>query len=145
MPNNNYYGLRNDEDQEDSFISSAPEASNLYSEFFLGKLASLRKQMEEIDLELEARSSIHKHLVQEIDDQILSASLFLDRLKHWAIGYRVGVDMERNLWERAIADLTKQKRTEIVRCWRDSIGLKEDRRELSREYEELLKRQCLLR
>lgn len=124
---------------------SHPETNDLYSEFFQNKLSSLRGQIQEIDMELETRQLIHRELITEIDHQVLSASLFLDQLKHWAIGYRVGVDMERNLWERRIADLTKEKRSERVRLWRDSVRVNEDRRELTKEYKELLKRWHLLR
>ena len=128
----------------DSSLSHT-ETNDLYSEFFQNKLSSLRGQIQEIDMELETRQLIHRELITEIDHQVLSASLFLDQLKHWAIGYRVGVDMERNLWERRIADLTKEKRSERVRLWRDSVRVNEDRRELTKEYEELLKRRNLLR
>lgn len=148
LPNNHDYG-RKDEAvlNGELFSSSLPHTgtSDLYSEFFKTKLASLGKQIQEIDIDLEARQIIHRQLVEEIDHQVLSASLFLNQLKHWAIGYRVGVDMERNLWERRIGDLTKEKRSEMVRLWRDSLRVKEDRRELSKEYEELLKRRNLLR
>lgn len=148
LSENHYYNQRSEENLEEELFSpslSNTNASDLYSEFFKGKLTSLRGQIEEIDDELETRKVIHKELVTEIDHQILSASLFLDKLKHWAIGYRVGVDMERNLWERQVADLTKQKRMEMVRLWKDSSGLKEDRRELLHEYKEVYKRQHLLR
>lgn len=128
----------------DSSLSHT-ETNDLYSEFFQNKLSSLRGQIQEIDMELQTRQLIHRELITEIDHQVLSASLFLGQLKHWAIGYRVGVDMERNLWERNIADLTKEKRSETVRVWRDSNRLKDGRRELSREYKELFERQHLLR
>ena len=128
----------------DSSLSHT-ETNDLYSEFFQNKLSSLRGQIQEIDMELQTRQLIHRELITEIDHQVLSASLFLGQLKHWAIGYRVGVDMERNLWERNIADLTKEKRSETVRVWRDSTRLKEGRRELLHEYKELVKRRHLLR
>jgi hypothetical protein len=142
------YKQENDEDIEEELFNSYPlqdQADDLYSEFFQHKLTSVRGQLQEIDTELEARELLHGKLIQEIDQQILSASLFLDRLKHWQIGYRVGVDMERNLWERKMADLLKEKRMEKLRLWRESVSLKEDRRELFKEYEDLLKRRHLLR
>jgi hypothetical protein len=148
LPNNQYYKRENEGDIGGELFDSSPphiSASDLYSEFFENKLAALRRQIQEIDMELETRQLIHRQIDEEIDHQVLSASLFLNQLKHWAIGYRVGVDMERNLWERRIGDLTKEKRSEMVRLWRDSIRVKEDRRELSKEYEELLKRRNLLR
>ncbi len=126
-------------------FSSYTDTGDLYSEFFQNKLASIRGQIQEIDIELEIRQSIHGELTTEIDHQVLSALLFLDQLKHWAIGYRVGVDMERNLWERKVGDLLKEKRMEKLRVWRESASLKEGRRELLRDYEELVKRQRLLR
>jgi hypothetical protein len=145
---NHYYTRGSEKDLEEELFNYPVrniDTSDLYSEFFEGKLTSLRWQIQEIDGDLGRRRVIHRELVAEIDHQILSASLFLDQLKHWAIGYRVGVDMERNLWERNIADLTKEKRSEIVRVWRDSTRLKEGRRELLHEYKELVKRRHLLR
>lgn len=147
-PENQYYTRGSERDIEEELFNSSLSDTNttdLYAEFFQNKLTSLRWQIEEIDSELETRQVIHRELVTEIDHQILSASLFLDQLKHWAIGYRVGVDMERNLWERQVAELTKQKRMEMVRLWKDSAGLKEDRRELLTEYNVLVKRRRLLR
>ena len=148
-----YYHRENEEDLDEEDLDEEPlnsslsdtYTSDLYSEFFDNKLASLRWQIQELDIELEARKSIHSGLMEEIDQQVLSASIFLDRLKHWAIGYRVGVDMERNLWERKVADLLKEKRMEKLRLWRESAGVKEDRREILREYLELLKRRHLIR
>ena len=148
LANGAYYERRNEEGlvrEPHSLSSPQGNTSDLYAQFFQNKLASFRGQIEEIDIELEARQSIHRHLVKEIDYQVLSASIFLDQIKHWAIGYKVGVDMERNFWEKRIADLTKEKRMELLRLWRDSSSLKEDRRELLREHEELLKRRNLLR
>lgn len=144
---NRYYTRGSERELEEGLFSYPAQHTNtsdLYSEFFEGKLTSLRWQIQEIDGDLGRRQVIHRELVTEIDHLILSASLFLDQLKHWAIGYRVGVDMERNLWERNIADLTKEKRSEIVRVWRDSTRLKEGRRELLHEYKELVKRRHLL-
>jgi hypothetical protein len=145
---NRYYTRGSEKDLEEELFNypvQNTDTSDLYAEFFESKLSSLRRQIREIDIELGARQSIHRQLVEEIDHQVLSASLFLNQLKHWAIGYRVGVDMERNLWERKIGDLTKEKRSERVRLWRDSVRVNEDRRELTKEYEELLKRRHLLR
>jgi hypothetical protein len=145
---NRYYTRGSERDLEEELFdypTQNTDTNDLYSQFFEGKLKSLRWQIQEIDDDLGRRQVIHRELVTEIDHQILSASLFLDQLKHWAIGYRVGVDMERNLWERKIADLTKEKRSEIVRVWRDSTRLKEGRRELLHEYRELFKRWNLLR
>lgn len=124
--------------------SSYTDTSDLYSEFFQNKQSSLRGQIQELDIELELRQSIHRELITEIDHQVLSASLFLNQLKHWAIGYKIGVDMERNLWERKVADLLKEKRMEKLRVWRESGNLKEGRRELLRELEDLYKRRHLL-
>jgi len=145
---NRYYTRESEKDLEEELFNYPVQHTNtsdLYSEFFQNKLSSLRGQIQEIDGDLERRQLIHRELITEIDHQVLSASLFLGQLKHWAIGYRVGVDMERNLWERNIADLTKEKRSETVRVWRDSNRLKDGRRELLREYKELFERQHLLR
>jgi hypothetical protein len=145
---NHYYTRGSEKDLEEELFSYPVrniDTSDLYAEFFESKLSSLRRQIREIDGDLGRRQVINRELVTEIEHQILSASLFLNQLKHWAIGYRVGVDMERNLWERNIADLTKEKRSERVRLWRDSVRVNEDRRELTKEYEELLKRRHLLR
>ncbi len=144
----NYHERENDEktDRESLNLSQMQKDSHdLYSEFFQSKIASLRKRIEEINLDLESRQSIHKNVVEEIYHQIFSASLFLDRLKHWQIGYRVGVDMERNLWERQIATLTKEKRHEMVSSWKDTLSLREQKRESLKEYEELWKRLNFLR
>jgi hypothetical protein len=116
------------------------DLDRLYDDFFLTKLDSLRREICQIDAELEARKMIHNQLVQEFDSQVLSASIFLDHIKHWGIGYRTGIDMERNFWERRIADLTKEKRSEKLKIWKDELALKEKRKEIEKEYEELLKR-----
>jgi hypothetical protein len=127
---------------EELFESSAKkhDPNRLYDDFFLTKLDSLRRDICQIDAELEARKMIHNQLVQEFDSQILSASIFLDHIKHWGIGYRTGIDIERNFWEKRIADLTKEKRTEKLKIWKDGLALKEQRREIEKGYEELLKR-----
>ena len=142
-----YYNQKKD---GQSAITEAPSLSpaantDLYEEFFQSKLISLRKQILEIDTDLEARQIIHEQVLKEIYHQVFSASQFLDQLKHWQIGYRVGVDMERNLWERQIALLTKEKRHETVSVWKDILSLREGKRELLKEYEELWKRLNFLR
>ncbi len=120
------------------------DADRLYKYFFLNKLDSLRREMYQLDSELESRKMIHNQFVQELDSQILSASIFLDRIKHWGIGYKTGVDIERNFWERRIADLTKEKRNERLKLWKDSQDLKERSREMEREHKELLEKLGLL-
>lgn len=149
IKSNNRYYVRENENaiEEELYNCDWPhtDVNDLYSEFFQNKLAATRSEIREIEFDLKTRQSIHKELITEIDHQVLSASLFLNQLKHWAIGYRVGVDLERNLWERKIADLLKEKRMEKLRIWRESSSLKERKRELLREYEELFRRQLLLR
>jgi hypothetical protein len=124
---------------------SADPEFDLYDHYFLDKLGSLRNQLENINKELETRQTIHIQHIGQIDSQIFSDSLILDQMKHWQVGYKMGVDMERNLWERQIASLLKEKRSEITSAWKDSLSLKESRRELLKEYEELVKRRKLLR
>ena len=120
------------------------DADRLYKHFFLNKLDSFRREIYQLDSELESRKMIHNQLVQEFDSQILSASIFLDRIRHWGIGYRTGVDIERNFWERRISDLTKEKRNEKLKLWKDSQSLKERRREIEREHKELLEKLGLI-
>lgn len=93
-------------------VVTNPDANRLYEAFFQGKLDSLRKEIAELNVEAAMRKAIHNQPVEELDHQVLSASIFLNDLKHWAIGYRTGVDIERNFWERRIAELTKEKRGE---------------------------------
>ncbi len=54
-------------------------STDLYAEFLQSKLASLLRQIQETDIELETRRSIHRQLTEEIDNQILSASIFIDQ------------------------------------------------------------------
>lgn len=94
LSNNLYYKLQGEKDEElveqlfDSpRTGTKPDANSLYDEFFRGEFDSLRKEMAELDVEVEMRKAIHSQLVDELDHQVLSASLFLNDLKHWGIVY----------------------------------------------------------
>lgn len=144
-PLQDYYQNRKANELADKLFNSSANGSKLYEDFFLNKLDSLRREICQLDFELESRKIIHSQLMQELDSQILSSSIFLDHIKHWGIGYKTGVDIERNFWEKRIADLTKEKRNEKLKVWKDQLTIKEVKRDLDKEYEEMLKRAGLLK
>ncbi len=81
----------------------------------------------------------------ELDYQISRAAFSLSEFNRWGLGYNTGVDVKRNMLEKQLADLRREKRRTELQCWEDIISLRKDLRKTAEEYNGLLNRKDILK
>lgn len=110
------------------------------SDFFMDKINSMREKINHLNNEISTRFHMRGKFQKEIDYQIRECAFSLEQFKFWGLGYNRGVDMKRNLLERQLANLRKEKRGVELRTWEDIINLRKELRKVLDEYKDALRR-----
>jgi hypothetical protein len=110
------------------------------SEFFMDKVESLREKISHLNREIDTRFQMREQFKKEIEYQIRECAFSLRQFSPLALGYNVGVDMKRNLLERQLAGLRKDKRNVELRAWADITDLRKELRRLLDDYRDALRR-----
>ena len=113
-------------------------------EFFEHKLLFHGKSAEQIQQEIQTRQQLMDNSLREIDYQISQCAFSLEQFQFFGLGYNVGVDMRRNLLERMLADLRKERRNTQLRAWENVIALRKGLRDTLAEYYDILRRYRLI-
>jgi len=110
------------------------------SEFFWDKIDGLRKKIDHLNKEISSRFQMKEKFQKEIDYQIQECAFSLKQFQFWGLGYNRGVDMKRNLLERQLANLRKERRGVELRTWEDIISLRKELRNALEEYKAAVRR-----
>ena len=121
-----------------------PEPADEAQSYLIGKLKDARATIDQLQADALARAELHHESLREIDYQISRAAFSLDQFSHWGIGYNTGVDIKRNLLERELSNLRKDRRSTLLRAWEDIASVRKEFREAVAEYKSLLSRLGLL-
>ena len=121
-----------------------PESADHAQSYVVGLLRDTRTTIRQLGEEALARAEVHDQTVREVDYQISRAALSLDRFTGWTVGYNTGVDIKRNHLERELSSLRKERRSALVRTWKDIAALRKEFREAVAQYKSLLGRLQLL-
>lgn len=116
-----------------------------FADFFTYKIKDLRESIEHITNEISVRLEMKGEFDNELDYQISRAAFSLSEFNRWGLGYNTGVDVKRNMLEKQLADLRREKRRTELQCWEDIISLRKDLRKTAEEYNGLLNRKDILK
>ncbi len=94
----------------------------------------LERAVSEMRDELFTRIELRDRTLEQIDYQISRAAFSLKTFTGFGLGYNTGVDVRRNLLERQLTDLRRQRRHEELNAWEDVVTV---RKELRRAQDEL--------
>ena len=108
------------------------------------KIRIIRNEIEQLKRDLESRAELHQQICKEINSYVADRERSKALLDGQCIGWGSYAQERVQLIEREIANLMKEKRLEQVGYWRNCIKLKNELRELLKEYEELKKRKEFL-
>jgi hypothetical protein len=116
-----------------------------FADFFTYEIKDLRESIDQINKEISIRLDIKDEFDKELDYQLSKAAFSLSEFKRWGLGYNTGVDVKRNLLEKQLQDLRREKRRTELQCWEDIISLRKDLRNTLDEYRTLLNRKEVLK
>lgn len=114
-------------------------------ELFESRIAAKRAHTAQLEQELETRVELHDYFLGQLDYQISLTAQSLGELAGFGTGYNTGVDVKRNLLERQLTQLRKDRRDVELKTWDDMIRLRRDLRDAQSEYRELLRRYGLFK
>jgi len=115
-----------------------------FADFFTYKIKGLRETIEQINKEISSRFEMKQEFDNELDYQISRAAFSLSEFKRWGLGYNTGVDVKRNMLEKQLNDLRREKRKTELQCWEDIVSLRKDLRKALEEYKSLSNRKNVL-
>jgi hypothetical protein len=115
-------------------IAEAPQAAFSIEAYLAESAAALRKNAEEIRVEMRSRAKLHSKTVREIRSHITYAQLSLEKLSGWGVGYNTGVDVKRNHLERQLLQLRQEQRATELRAWQELAGLRKEFLQAVSEY-----------
>ena len=104
----------------------------------------LKKRMKEIKQELESRKDLRRYSLSEMESDVSALECYLNRINHWAPGYKSGVDKRRSDMERELLELKKEERMERLAFWKDVALLEKELLSLLREYRKAMRKKELL-
>lgn len=131
------------EDELD-ILSERPETKPLpttepIARYFDTRMLGIRQSIDQINDEIVSRKHLMDHSLDQVDYQISRASLNLGQLV-FRIGYNRSIDMTRNVLERELANLRRERRATRLRFWEDVVQLRRELREVTAEYRNTLRK-----
>lgn len=105
--------------------------------FFDGKTQLLKEEIEDINRNLEKRARIEKESGDSIDFEIKEVKRHLHEIYTWKKGDKSTIEFIRMEFSKQLASLYREKRSNCLSYWKDSVFEKRDRRELLFEYKSL--------
>jgi len=64
----------------------------------------------------------------------------LSQFHFWGIGYNRGVDRKRNMLERQLTNLRRERRAVELRAWEDIVDIRKELRKVLEDYRDALRR-----
>jgi len=110
------------------------------SDFIENRIKDLKGTIDQLNKEICLRFEMKKKFDLELEYQLSRADFSLGQFKFWGLGYNTGVDVKRNLLERQLADIRREKRRTELQCWEDIISLRKELRRILDEYKMLITR-----
>jgi hypothetical protein len=110
------------------------------AEYFTGKIDSLRERIGHLNQEIDARFKFKEKFLKEVDCQIQDCAFSLSQFHFWGIGYNKGVDMKRNLLERQLSTLRRERRAVELKAWADIVNIRKELRRTLEEYKDAIRR-----
>jgi hypothetical protein len=107
------------------------------SGFFDGKTHLLKEEIEDINCNLKKRAKIEKESGDSIDFEIIEVKRHLHEIYTWKMGDKSTIEFIRMEFLKQLASLYREKRSNCLSYWKDSVFEKRDRRELLFEYKSL--------
>lgn len=105
--------------------------------FFDEKLQLLKDEIEDINRNLEERGKIEIQSGDSIDSEIRAFNSRLQEIYTWKIPNQQAVEFIRMEFLKQLASLYREKRSNSLNFWKDSVFEKRDRRNLLMEYKSL--------
>ncbi|MEW6686176.1 MAG: hypothetical protein AB1393_08225 [Candidatus Edwardsbacteria bacterium] len=140
-------------DLEQSVQSIVSSEENIPSEslekIFSDKTKVLKATIKQIFNEINLRLKVDSDIINSVDEDICKCDGYLEQIRdHCQRDYSLQMTLafmpRRNHLETQVFDLEKQKRQELLECWRDMSFLKKYLMSALSEYWTLSKRQELL-
>lgn len=105
--------------------------------FFDGKIQILKDEIEDINRNLEKRAKIEKNSGVSIAYEIKEVKRYLHEIFTWKKGDKPTIEFIRMEFLKQLASLYREKRSNLLSHWKDSVFEKRDRRNLLFEYKSL--------
>ncbi|MGD2084555.1 MAG: hypothetical protein PVH61_00075 [Candidatus Aminicenantes bacterium] len=125
-----------DEKQSQDGMGKVREADGTDG-FFDGKTQLLKDEIEDINRNLEKRVKIKEEFGYSIDFEIKEIKRHLHEIYTWKKGDKSTIEFIRMEFLKLLAALYREKRSNCLGYWKDSVFEKRDRRELLFEYKSL--------
>ncbi len=135
-----YEGLK--KSKEPTSLQAAKNASIIHCDFnstgfFDEKLQLLKKEIEDINRNLEERERIEKESASSIESEIDEVKRQLHEIYTWKKGEKSTIEFIRMEFLKQLASLNREKRQSGLGFWKDRVFEKRDRRNLLMEYKSL--------
>ena len=121
-----------------------PSKNDPLDAFLSGKKEFMEKSAVDILQSIQERENIKKENLDKIqyDSSLTKGRLY--EIEHWQTGKFSNIDRIRSSIHKELSDFEREKRFEEVACWRDTIRLKTELREVMKELEGEKRRETLL-
>lgn len=129
--------LTPDDKQSQDSMGKVQEA-DVTDGFFDGKTQLLKEEIEDINRNLEKRVKIKEESGYSIDFEIEEIKRHLHEIYTWKKGEKSTIEFIRMEFLKLLAALYREKRSNRLGYWKDSVFEKRDRRELLFEYKSLV-------
>ena len=87
------------------------------------------------------KRTMWKNRISQVSQLRPSRCLFsLSQFHFWGIGYNKGVDMKRNLLERQLSTLRRERRAVELKAWADIVNIRKELRRTLEEYKDAIRR-----
>ena len=132
-----------------SILSSQDPPSSSLEKIFTDKTRVLKASIKQLFNEINLRLKVNTDIINGIDEGICKCGTYLEEIRaHCQRDYLLQMTLafqpRRTHLDSLVLDLEKQKRSELVECWRDIMFLKKYLMSTLSEYWTLSKRQELL-
>lgn len=111
-----------------------------------GKIADIRKAINEIEAEINERRDIDAAVLAEIQSEIMAVRNRMLEVEQFSGSVNGGIPLPRiDVLERAIVGLDAEKRSETVSCWRDLTALRRELRIYMKELNDMMRKAELVK
>ena len=103
------------------------------------RIQNLREAIEEIDEALAGRKTLNHRFLEQIDREAKEVLRHLKMLQEpWAMGFHTEVEFLRLSFHKSLTSRAKERRSEELKYWENSVNLAKERRKFLDEYKALI-------
>ena len=125
-------------------IDEEPDNQITIDSFFQDRVTLNRMHVSSLVSQITRRNNLQKDNLYKIEKDMMKCQAQLFEIEHVPRWYNANITRTRNMLEKEILALEKEKRAEYVSCWRDLVLVKRDLIGALKEFKSTEQRQELV-